>query len=62
MVGKRLEHYQILEQIGAGGMGQVYRARDEKLDREEPYNLRLTTFGDTLWFAEGWNVHRLSRP
>jgi len=34
MVGNRLEHYQILEQIGAGGMGQVYRARDEKLDRE----------------------------
>ena len=34
MVGKRLEHYEILEQIGAGGMGQVYRAHDEKLDRE----------------------------
>jgi len=34
MIGKILAHYQILEKIGAGGMGEVYRARDTKLDRD----------------------------
>src|SRR5262249_20218855 len=32
--GARLGPYEILAAIGAGGMGEVYRARDTKLDRE----------------------------
>ena len=34
MVGKTLGHYEILEPLGAGSMGEVYRARDTKLDRD----------------------------
>jgi len=34
VVGQAFCHYHIVERIGAGGMGEVYRARDTKLNRE----------------------------
>ena len=33
-VGAKLGHYKILSPIGAGGMGEVYRARDTRLKRD----------------------------
>jgi serine/threonine protein kinase/Tol biopolymer transport system component len=34
MIGKTLGHYQITGQIGKGGMGEVYQAKDQKLGRD----------------------------
>ena len=32
--GTRLAHFEVVESIGAGGMGEVYRARDSRLGRD----------------------------
>jgi Tol biopolymer transport system component len=34
MIGRTIAHYQVTDRLGAGGMGEVYRARDSKLGRD----------------------------
>lgn len=56
MIGTSLGHYQVLEQLGAGGMGVVYRARDLKLERD----VALKLLPDDL-AANPERVERLAR-
>ena len=44
--GTRLGHYEVLSSLGAGGMGEVYRARDTKLGREVAIKVLPEGFSD----------------
>ncbi len=66
-IGQVLGHYRIVERIGAGGMGVVYRARDERLQRDVAVKvLSAATLashsGRKQFRQEALTLSRLSHP
>lgn len=67
MVGQTLGHYALLEEIGAGGMGRVYRARDLRLERDVaikilPPNTLADTESRKLFRREALALSKLNHP
>lgn len=66
-IGQTIGHYRILEEIGAGGMGTVYRAHDERLERDVALKvLPLSGLGNDasrkLFRKEALALSRLNHP
>lgn len=66
MIGQTLDHYRILAQLGEGGMGIVYRARDEVLNRDVALKLlahgALDKVGPGHLLREAQTASSLSHP
>ena len=66
MIGKTVGKYRIVERLGRGGMGTVYKAVDETLDREVAIKVLNADIGDTelmkRFRAEAVTLARLNHP
>ena len=66
MIGRTVGKYKIVERLGRGGMGTVYKAVDETLDREVAIKVLNADFGDSdilkRFRAEAVTLARLNHP
>ena len=59
--GTRLGPYEIQSQIGAGGMGEVYKAADTRLDRIVAIKVSADGFGERF-YREAKTIASLNHP
>jgi serine/threonine protein kinase len=66
MIGRTVGKYRFIDQLGRGGMGTVYKALDETLDREVAIKVLLPELADSAvmkrFRAEATTLARLSHP
>jgi TolB-like protein/Tfp pilus assembly protein PilF len=67
VIGSTISHYRILEQLGGGGMGVVYRAHDERLDRDValkvlPAGMLADETARSRFRREALTLSQLNRP
>jgi serine/threonine protein kinase len=48
MIGRTLAHYEITSQLGKGGMGEVHRAKDQKLGRDVAIKILSAEFAQDV--------------
>ncbi len=67
MIGQTISHYKVLEKLGEGGMGVVYKAQDLKLDRHVaikflPQHISSSDEGKARFFQEAKAAAALNHP